>query len=198
MRTRNAVSTIRTTSSASRSRPRSTAGVRVIPVLVDGAILPKREDLPASIDKLTRRQGIEISHARFDSDVENLIRALSELEEEVRNRAPAGADRASHETIAKPPDGETIPAKSSGRDCERRPFADGGRGVDPWAACAHAIERLNTLAALRSRSQAQLSWRLSSLRCSTQNSTRDRSHIRGSRASIAGLRQFKVGNDDLQ
>jgi len=81
-------------------------GVRVIPVLVDGAILPKREDLPASIDKLTRRQGIEISHARFDSDVENLIRALSELEDEVRQRAPAGGNRASRETIAKPPDGE--------------------------------------------------------------------------------------------
>jgi uncharacterized protein YecT (DUF1311 family) len=88
--------------------------VRVIPVLVDGAILPRREDLPPSIDKLTRRQGIEISHARFDSDVENLIRALSELEDEVRNRAPAGADSASHETIAKLPDGETIPAKTPG------------------------------------------------------------------------------------
>lgn len=98
-------------------------GVRVIPVLVDGAILPKREDLPASIDKLTRRQGIEISHVRFDSDVENLIRALSELEDEVRNRAHAGADRASHETIAKPQDGgaadhpdrkEPLPAKTTG------------------------------------------------------------------------------------
>jgi uncharacterized protein YecT (DUF1311 family) len=80
--------------------------VRVIPVLVDGAILPKREDLPPSIDKLTRRQGIEISHARFDSDVENLIRALSELEDEVRNRSPAGTDGALHGAIAKPQDGQ--------------------------------------------------------------------------------------------
>jgi uncharacterized protein YecT (DUF1311 family) len=100
-------------------------GVRVIPVLVDGALLPKREDLPASIDKLTRRQGIEISHARFDSDVENLIRALSELEEEVRHKAPAGADR-----VTMPQDGgagdypepkEQVPARPSGASAVASP-----------------------------------------------------------------------------
>ena len=58
-------------------------GVRVIPVLVDGASLPKSDDLPRSLKTLTRRQAIEISHARFDSDVEGLNHALSELEIEL-------------------------------------------------------------------------------------------------------------------
>jgi TIR domain-containing protein len=52
-------------------------GVRVIPVLVDGAAMPAPEDLPQSLRKLVRLQGIEISHARFNADVERLTSALS-------------------------------------------------------------------------------------------------------------------------
>ena len=72
-------------------------GVRVIPVLVDGATMPRREDLPDSLKKLARRQGIEISHSRFDSDVERLTRALALLEEELRQREAAEAERAARE-----------------------------------------------------------------------------------------------------
>ena len=42
-------------------------GVWVIPVLVDGAAMPKPEELPDSLKKLRRRQAIEISHSRFNS-----------------------------------------------------------------------------------------------------------------------------------
>jgi len=55
--------------------------VRVIPVLLEGAAMPRPEDLPESLKKLSRRQAIEISHARFDADVDRLTRALSQLEE---------------------------------------------------------------------------------------------------------------------
>lgn len=51
--------------------------IRVIPVLVDGAAMPRVEDLPDSMKTLTRRQGVEISHTRFGSDIERLTRALS-------------------------------------------------------------------------------------------------------------------------
>ena len=68
-------------------------GVRVIPVLVDGATMPKREDLPDSLKKLARRQGIEISHTRFDSDVERLTHALALMDEELRQMEPAEAER---------------------------------------------------------------------------------------------------------
>jgi TPR repeat protein len=68
-------------------------GIRVIPVLVDGATMPKREHLPESLQKLRRRQAIEISHNRFDSDVERLTHALSLIEEELRQREAAEAER---------------------------------------------------------------------------------------------------------
>ncbi len=67
--------------------------IRVIPVLVDGAPMPQPGDLPDSLKKLVRRQGIEISHTRFDSDVERLTRALMPLEEELRQREAAEAER---------------------------------------------------------------------------------------------------------
>ncbi len=68
--------------------------VRVIPVLVDGAAMPGPDDLPDSLKKLAHRQGIEISHTRFDSDVDRLTRALSLLEEELRKREAAEAESA--------------------------------------------------------------------------------------------------------
>jgi hypothetical protein len=51
--------------------------VPVIPVLVDGAAMPQAVDLPDVLKKLARRQGIEISHNRFDSDADRLTKALS-------------------------------------------------------------------------------------------------------------------------
>lgn len=71
--------------------------IRVIPVLVDGARMPEPDDLPDNLKKLTRRQGIEISHTRFDSDVERLTRALSLLDEELRKREADEAERSLHE-----------------------------------------------------------------------------------------------------
>jgi hypothetical protein len=65
--------------------------IRVIPILVDGAMMPRPDDLPDSLKKLTRRQGIEISHTRFDSDVERLTHALSAINEELSLRDVAGA-----------------------------------------------------------------------------------------------------------
>jgi hypothetical protein len=76
-------------------------GVRVIPVLVDGATMPNPDDLPESLKKLARRQGIEISLTRFDSDVERLTRALALLEEEIRQRQAAEAERSARD--ARPP-----------------------------------------------------------------------------------------------
>jgi uncharacterized protein YecT (DUF1311 family) len=64
-------------------------GIRVIPVLVDGAALPKTGDLPETLAKLVRRQAIEISLTRFDSDVERLVETLSALEDGFHRGATA-------------------------------------------------------------------------------------------------------------
>jgi hypothetical protein len=60
--------------------------VPVIPVLVDGAAMPHPKDLPDSLMTLIRRQAVEVSHARFESDAERLTEALSQIEEEIRQR----------------------------------------------------------------------------------------------------------------
>jgi hypothetical protein len=51
-------------------------GILVIPVLVDGAVMPRRENLPGALKPLAERQGVEISHTRFNSDAKRLIGAL--------------------------------------------------------------------------------------------------------------------------
>jgi hypothetical protein len=51
-------------------------GVRVIPVLVDGARMPRREQLPPSLGKLAARQALELSHARFRADLGPMLRVL--------------------------------------------------------------------------------------------------------------------------
>lgn len=58
--------------------------VRVIPVLVDGAGMPRAEDLPASLAKLVRRQALELSPNRFDFDTGRLLRVLEGTLSEVQ------------------------------------------------------------------------------------------------------------------
>jgi TIR domain/Domain of unknown function (DUF4062) len=51
-------------------------GVRVIPVLVDGAAMPEPHDLPDRLRSLTRRNAIRIDHETFRSDVVALLKAV--------------------------------------------------------------------------------------------------------------------------
>ncbi len=66
--------------------------VPVIPVLVDGAVMPQANDLPDTLKKLARRQGIEISHNRFDSDAERLTEALAGIDGDMLEQSPASPD----------------------------------------------------------------------------------------------------------
>ncbi|HYN31616.1 MAG TPA: toll/interleukin-1 receptor domain-containing protein [Ilumatobacteraceae bacterium] len=53
-----------------------TAGVPVVPVLVDGGELPSIEQLPDDIADLTRRQSVTIRDTSWHQDVDNLVRRL--------------------------------------------------------------------------------------------------------------------------
>ena len=100
--------------------------VPVIPVLVDGATMPRPEDLPDSLSKLLRRQAVEISHARFDSDAERLTQALSQIEDETRQRGGG------------PPPAKSVAAATPAapRELEIAAPARGGRSLAYLAAAA--------------------------------------------------------------
>ena len=51
--------------------------IPVVPVLVAGACMPRVNDLPEDLEELVYRNGVELTHARWDSDVEVLVKALS-------------------------------------------------------------------------------------------------------------------------
>lgn len=53
--------------------------IRVIPVLVEGAEMPSTGDLPADLQAIARRQAIEVTDARFEADIEELIRSLESV-----------------------------------------------------------------------------------------------------------------------
>ena len=51
-------------------------GIRVVPVLVQGAQMAGAADLPDGLKELARRNAQEVSDSRFHSDVQRLIEAL--------------------------------------------------------------------------------------------------------------------------
>jgi hypothetical protein len=54
------------------------AGVRVIPVLVEGARIPPERDLPDVLKPLARRQAHELSESRWEYDVDRLARVVEQ------------------------------------------------------------------------------------------------------------------------
>jgi len=52
--------------------------IRVIPVLVDGAGMPKAELLPDSLKPLSRRNAVTLSHHRFGAEVDEMARTLKD------------------------------------------------------------------------------------------------------------------------
>ena len=50
--------------------------IPVVPVLVRGAKMPRAEQLPADLQELAYRNAVELTHARWKSDVQVLIQAL--------------------------------------------------------------------------------------------------------------------------
>jgi hypothetical protein len=51
-------------------------GIPVIPVLLEGTRVPKAEQLPDDLKVLARRNGLDVRHASFHSDMDRLVRGL--------------------------------------------------------------------------------------------------------------------------
>jgi hypothetical protein len=86
--------------------------VRVIPVLVDGARMPRAEDLPPSLGKLARRQALDLNPARFGADAQRLVRSLGPVIAQAQEQFALETDR--------------VPGTSSP---EARHANQGGRGA---------------------------------------------------------------------
>ena len=54
-------------------------GIPVVPVLVQGAALPRAQDVPASLARLITRQAVVLNHADFHQDVERLCDRLARV-----------------------------------------------------------------------------------------------------------------------
>ena len=67
--------------------------VEVVPVLVGGATMPREQDLPQSLQSLSRRQALELSDVHFNRDAGDLIQAL---------KAPPGSRTARSRTWLMP------------------------------------------------------------------------------------------------
>ena len=81
-------------------------GIRVVPVLVESAAMPRADQLPPDLAPLVRRQAVELSHKQWDATSGELIRtlekildgnkhhdAVAEAGEGGRSSAPQGARR---------------------------------------------------------------------------------------------------------
>ena len=51
-------------------------GIRVIPVLVDGASMPNAQDLPEDLRPLSERQAVDIRDSHFHADAQQLLQVL--------------------------------------------------------------------------------------------------------------------------
>jgi hypothetical protein len=70
-------------------------GVLVIPVLVEGASMPRAAELPEELKPLARRNALSLSHERFRADSERLIDSVGEVLEAAAVEGPP-----------RPPEGE--------------------------------------------------------------------------------------------
>lgn len=78
--------------------------IRVIPVLVNGAIMPNPEDLPEDLQALTRRHAQELSSSRWKYDSDQLTAVLSKIiEPKPQPRPQQNPEPSPKPYIPKPP-----------------------------------------------------------------------------------------------
>ncbi len=96
--------------------------IAVVPVLIRGARMPKAEHLPEELRELAYRNSVELTHARWKSDVQVLAGALAPLLEiacaPVPGNEPTNADTrvVSHRSARQEAEAEVAAGARSGAD----------------------------------------------------------------------------------
>lgn len=108
-------------------------GVRVIPVLVDGAHMPEPDKLPSTIASLAMRQALTLHHESFPSDVLRLIASIDpdvnsqvsirrDTDEQSNDRSgTSGADQAADRRRSKQKRGPSDSIGSAGVEAAEQP-----------------------------------------------------------------------------
>ncbi|MDF2741021.1 MAG: hypothetical protein K0S88_2389 [Actinomycetia bacterium] len=120
--------------------------IRVIPILVDGARIPRAEELPASLVRLARRQALELSPTRFDADTSRLLTVLDRTLVEVRAQTTAKNVPGIIGPPAGPPPAQPPRVERKQRPAPRRPLSR-------WWLVAAPLLAVLLLAALMLRPQ---------------------------------------------
>lgn len=131
--------------------------IPVVPVLVRGAKMPASEELPDDLKELAYRNAVELTHARWKSDVQVLIRALRPYMEEpgCDPPAPSGGDSVQRSREASP-----------ANDLKQR----AGSGLSPLAVATidvQTMERVSRALAAHIGPIAEVVVRRAAKRCSS-------------------------------
>lgn len=91
-------------------------GIRVIPVLVEGAEMPDEEELPLALKPLSRRHALELGPTTFRRDVDRLVASIQQPDAQPRGprRGPARAAQAEAAAGEAVPPAEVLDPAASG------------------------------------------------------------------------------------
>ena len=88
--------------------------IRIIPVLIDGAAMPRLTELPESIRGLALRHAVHLDHESFSSDSAVLVSAIAKALREAPNHSVGDPAVAPLETSFAGPAPTNLPSSSSG------------------------------------------------------------------------------------
>jgi glycerophosphoryl diester phosphodiesterase len=110
-------------------------GVRVVPILVDGAVMPRAEQLPPDLVRLTRRQAVEISAVGFNTD-RLLVTLAATLES--RQPSPGAPEDPAGPAPVEPVPGEPVPVEAEAPAEEVALFAEDAHSQEDAPALQEA------------------------------------------------------------
>ena len=120
--------------------------VRVIPILLGAASMPTADQLPASLSKLTRRQALQLTPARFEADIGRLLRVLDRTlaEQQAQRDAKAQAQREAKAKSQQDAEAEAVAAREAearaAREAEARAARDAEAAREAEAVAAREAE----------------------------------------------------------